>query len=316
MKLHIDDDQQLPFLSFFDNPVTPPPTDPTVIVVRAPATCLLYHFMGQLALRLGYYGGAARMMDWKAFEVLRLGPESSDVQVLHAMRHGSYAVSCALFWMQNRACFSHIHLMKDIISSREWMARFFDVLTTMIVDPIVPQEDVHEQLRKPALVRALPVFERGIARERENALAVRARLTWPAPRKDDISDRVKVVPFTLPRRSLSPIPSSKRQATIMLSFFRDAARNQDLTFDHMAITIQRFCRNVLQQTSEAEIQATEERLASRHHAIVTFARLLAMDFICLGRAPSKAAEQLWARERASLTAWIVNFLKHGCACTS
>jgi hypothetical protein len=285
----------------------------SLIVVRAPPTCLLFSFMGELALRLGYYGGPGRMMDWKAFEVLRLGPDSTDVEVLRAMRHGGYAVSRTLFWMQNRECLSHIHLMRDIITSREWRARFFDVLSTMIVEPLVAQEDVREELRRPALMARLAVYERDIKREQENARQLRARLMRPFT-QGTIDDLVTVTPFALPRRPLSPIPSSKRSVTLTLSMFRDAARNQDLTFDHLQLTIARFCRNVLHQYTEAEIKATEERLASRHHSIVMFARLMAMDF--QGRAPNKAAEKIWEQERATLTAWIRGFLDHGCACTS
>ena len=97
-------------------------------------TCHLRVFLNALALKLGF-PNSDTLVDWTSPEVLSLGEDSSDADVMRVMRSGGYAVSRTLFWMQNRACFSHVHIMHDIITSREWTARFFEALR-LVVPPI------------------------------------------------------------------------------------------------------------------------------------------------------------------------------------
>lgn len=289
------------------------------VVIDAPATCRLRSFLTRVALELGYHSANA-LVDWHSLAVLSLCEESSDTEVLRTMRHGGYIVSRTLFWMQNTECLSHLHIMSHLIASREWTSRFLDVMRACTrpfrhrgrgaMAAAEASSKKHRSKRSRSPMVAVPTTMWQVAVTLSRAQALRQRLAEPLP----VDDVVPVLPFDVPRRRLPPLPPAKQGASLTLSMLRDAAGNQDLTFDHMHMALDRACRAGLGIHEPAAIAAAVAKLEARHHGIVSTARLLAHDF---AQPPSTSIENMHVQqERQALLRWIKDFLVAGCACTS
>ena len=281
-------------------------------------TCHLRVFLNALALKLGF-PNSDTLVDWTSPEVLSLGEDSSDADVMRVMRSGGYAVSRTLFWMQNRACFSHVHIMHDIITSREWTARFFEALR-LVVPPIKEKrsdEDAKEakedkRVAQPALAR-MPRAKWELMAQHNQLTELRERFAQPLALGPD--DRLEPVAFALPGPPpLSGKSASQKHVTLELAMFRDASRNQNLTHEHREAAIARFLSRDLFITDPEKAKATAAKLASRHHAVLTLTRLIAMDF-----APEPATSVAYnyqLKDRAAIVDWLRSFIEVGCACTS
>lgn len=283
-------------------------------VVTSEATCQLRTFMDTLARKLGM-DNSDTLVDWSSPAVLALGPHSTDADVLRTMHRGAFAVSRTLFWIQNQECFTGIHIMRDIVTSHEWSARFFEALQ-LVVAPIrelrsAAEEKEHKDDANSRRVAA-PVFARQprarweLSAQRDQIVHVRALFAQPLLKLT----RVEPVAFVLPSSS-SVHPLS---VTLELAMFRDASKNQNLAHTHRNDAIARVMAADFHLHSPEEASVALVRFSSRQHSLLALTLLLSLDF---APRPTTSVAYAYNRElRAEIVRWMQEFLIHGCACTS